>query len=406
MKDKLILVAGAGSGKLVPLFFGLYLARQFDGAALAGFVLVLAYGAALTSVANLGAAPRIIRAGAHTDSDAFIVGVAGATLLLALLALVPSTVYWLFVAATPFLPGTVPPGEVQAWVVLYALGLVLYTLAQSTLSTKGRYREAGTGSLLQHGAAAVAGVAVGLGGNAGGAVGAYFGAYCAGALLAFAASQRHLCDVWRRTGGWPGGAALRVAVAGSVSASLFGVITLAGFYFFLRVVQRELPVFDAATFALGFQLFQAGVFLPSVLGSIVVPKLVRVGREAGSGAADALHRRTALAYAAFGLAWVLAVLALAPLLLRLYALPAAGAGALVLMQVAAALAAIQAYFIQRHVAAGRFGLLALAALVWLAAGAAGLALAAPGLVGAVLALVLAYVACLVFYGLQALGRPE
>jgi O-antigen/teichoic acid export membrane protein len=390
-----MLVAGASSGKLVPILFGFYLARQFGGGALAGFVLVLTYGAALTALANLGAAPRIIRAGAYADVSGFISGVTVVSFLLATLALLPSTAYWLLVADAPFLAADVDPSLAQAWVALYSLGLVMYTLAQSTLSMRGEYRAAGGFALALHGVAAVAGIAVGGSGGDTVAVSAYFITYFAGNFIFFVASQRHLGRVWYRTGELISVASLWAGVLGSLSASLFGVITLTGFYFFMQTVQRELPIADAATFAMSFQLFQAGVFLPSLLGNIVVPRMVKAGRD-GKDAAY-LHRSTRAIYLCIGFVWLLCSLLLARPLLALYGLDAEGATGLVLMQVAAVLAGLQAYFVQRFVALGRFGILALASLVWAITGYAVLMQLQPSLLGSVLALVLAYVACLSFY---------
>lgn len=396
MKDKIVLVAGVGSGKLVPILFGLYLARQFDGDALLSFVLVLAYGAALSAFSNLGASPRIIRAGAHSDPDGFITEVTVVSFLLAGFALLLSTMYWLLAADVPFLTLEIAPYCAQAWVALYSLGLVMFTLAQSTLNMKGNYCATGIYALILHAVAGVAGIIAGELGEVGLAVSAYFITYFVGNLIFFVSSQRRLV----RSGGsmteWLSIARLWSGVGEALSASLFGVITLAGLYLFVHSVQRELSTSDAATFALGLQLFQVGVFLPSVLGGIVVPRMVTAGRF-GKGDADALHRRTRALYLGIGLAWLFVSLFLARPLLALYGLDAAGVSGFVLIQVAAALAGLQAYFVQRLVALGRFNILAVASLVWALAGYAALLFVPTSLFGAASALVMAYMACLFFY---------
>src|SRR5690606_23068568 len=137
LKGKIVLVAGAGSSKLIPILFGFYLARQFGGEALVSFVLVLAYGAALSAFSNLGASPRIIRAGALSDPDGFIAEVTFVSFLLAGIALLLSTMYWLLVADVSFLVLDLDPYRAQAWIALYSLGLVMFTLAQSTFNMKG-----------------------------------------------------------------------------------------------------------------------------------------------------------------------------------------------------------------------------------------------------------------------------
>ncbi|WKC36222.1 hypothetical protein QYM18_17350 [Ectopseudomonas chengduensis] len=396
MKGKIILVVGAGSSKLIPILFGLYLARQFDGDALVSFVLVLAYGAALSAFSNLGASPRIVRAGAYSDPDGFITEVTVVSFLLAGFALLLSIIYWLLAAGVPFLTLEIAPYYAQAWVALYSLGLVMCTLAQATFNMKGNYCATGVYALILHAVAGVAGIIAGEVGEVGLAVSCYFITYFAGNLIFFVASRRCLVLRGRSSAEWLSIARLWSGVGGALSASLFGVITLAGLYLFVHSVQRELSTSDAATFALGLQLFQAGVFLPSVLGGIVVPRMVAAGGF-GKGDADALHRRTRALYIGIGLAWLFVSLFLARPLLALYSLDAAGAAGFVLIQVAAALAGLQAYFVQRLVALGRFNLLAVASLVWALAGYATLLLVPTSLFGAALALVMAYVACLFFY---------
>ncbi|MBV7562419.1 hypothetical protein [Pseudomonas sp. sia0905] len=396
LKDKIMLVAGVGSGKLVPIIFGFYLARQFDGDALVYFVLVLTYGAALSALSNMGSAPRIIRSGVHGDPDGFVFEVVGVSFLIAGLTLLLSTIYWFFVADGPFINVGGMPFLSQIWVALYSLGLVMFTLAQSIFNVKGDYRVTGVYALILHVLAGMAGIIAGELGDVGLAVSGYFIAYFLGSLIFFAASRRRLVRSSGSITAWHSIARLWSGVRGAISASLFGVITLAGLYLFVHSVQRELSTADAATFALGLQLFQAGVFLPSVLGGVVVPRMVAAGRF-GKDDPEALHRSTRALYFGIGLGWLFVSLFLARPLLSLYDLDSAGAAGLVLIQVAAALAGLQAYFVQRLVAVGRFNLLAVASLVWAFAGYVALLLVPPSLFGAASALVVAYVVCLLFY---------
>lgn len=396
MKGKIVLVVGASSSKLIPIFFGFYLARQFGGDALVSFVLVLAYGAALSAFSNLGASPRIIRAGALSDPDSFISGVTFVSFLLAGFALFLSTMYWLLVSDVSFLVLDIAPNCAQAWVALYSLGLVMFTLAQSTFNMKENHFATGLYALFLHVFAGITGIITGELGEVSLAVSCYFITYFLGNLIFFVASRRRLVRSSGSITAWHSIARLWSGIRGAISASLFGVITLAGLYLFVHSVQRELSTADAATFALGLQLFQAGVFLPSVLGGIVVPRMVAAGRF-GKDDPDALHRRTRALYFGIGLGWLFMSLFLARPLLSLYDLDSAGAAGLLLIQVAAALAGLQAYFVQRLVAVGRFNLLAVASLVWAFAGFVALLLVPPSLFGAASALVVAYVVCLLFY---------
>lgn len=405
MKAKIAMVAGMGLGKVAPLLFGLYLSREFGAASFAGFVLVLTYVTALAALPSLGATPQIIRAGVHDNPEAAVVRAILASLVLLLGVVGLSLAWWLLLADHALAAPGLSPLRVQGWVALFAAGLVLYALAQSTCSLQARHFAVGGYSALIYLAAAGAGMLAGRLGGEGAALDAYFLVFLLAAAGFFLASQWPLRPAWRRAARGLHGSDLLAAVRGACTTSLFGLLTLAGLYLLMHATQLRLAPDDRAVFALGFQLFQAGIFLPSVFGAIVVPRLVAAGRGAPDEAA-ALHRRTQGLYLGIGLAWLLAVLVVARPLLALYGLPAAGWSGLVLLQVAAVLAGLQAYFIQRLVAQGHFGRLARAALLWAGSGYATLWLLPPGLLSAAAALVLAYVLCLGFYLLTDSGRSD
>lgn len=405
------MVVGMGLGKVAPILFGLFLSRQFGALALASFVLLLTYVSALVALPTLGATPQIIRAGAHDDAEAAVVSAIRGSLVLLALALAGSLLWWLGMAPRALLALPVSPLLMQGWVALLGAGLVLYGLAQSTAAQQERHFAIGAWSVAIYLGAAGAGMAAGrwpglvagLPGDAA-AITAYGAVFLGLTLCFFIASQRPLATAWACAGALWRGDELQVALRGAFSTSLFGLITLVGLYVLMHVAQQRMSATEGATFALAFQLFQAGIFLPSVLGAIVVPSMVAADRD-GEQDAAVLHRRTRGVYLGIGIVWLLASLLLARPLLSLYGLEAIGATGIVLMQAAAVLAGLQAYFIQRFVALGRFGLLASASLLWAVTGYAVLMLAPEGLLGSVAALVAAYVACLAFYLLLS-GRED
>lgn len=401
LKDKFVMVAGVGAGKVAPLLFGLFLSRRFGAASFADFVVVLSYVAALSAVPTLGSAPQIVRAGAQAEPEASVVMAGLCSLVVMAAGLVLSAAYWLGLAPHALWRGGALAG--QGAVALLSLGLVLYSLAQATCSLQGRYRAVGLWSLGIYAGAALAG---GLAGRAGGETGAlwgYFTVFLLGALGFFGVSQAPLRAVWRQQLQRLSPGAIGRGLRQALATSLFGVITLAGIFLLMKSVQLRLPSAESAVFALGFQLFQAGIFLPSVLGAVVVPRLVAAQR-AGTDAM-ALHRRTRRLYLGLGLGWLLLVAGAGRPLLRLYGLDQSGWPAVLLMQLAAVLAGLQAYFIQRLVALGRFRLLALGSLLWAGLALGLLALQDGGARWAAMAMVLAYGASLLFY--RAVGSgPE
>lgn len=397
------MVAGVGLGKVVPILFGLFLSREFGAASFAGFVLLLTYVAALAALPSLGATPQIIRAGVHDDPARAVVRTALASLMLTLLLVALSALYWMALSSAPLLHSVASPGAVYVWVGLYAAGLVLFALAQSTCSLQGRHLVVGLSAVATYGGAAIAGLLAGKVAGVGAALGSYFAVFALSALVFFGVSQYPLRSEWRGVLGALRPARALESLCATLGTSLFGLVTLVGLYLVMHSAQARMTSAEGATFALAFQLFQAGIFLPSVLGALVVPRLVSAQRQGGAEGVAALGRRTLIVYLGLGLAWLLVVAVIARPLLALYGLEGGNVGGLLLLQVAGVLASLQAYFIQSLVAQGRFAALAAGSVIWVMAAWTWLQASPAGVMSTASALVVGYGVCLGFYAVLSRG---
>ena len=101
MKDRLSMVAGVGSSKMMQLLFSFYLSYIFGHSALATFVLVITLAAAISSIVSLGSSPQIIRAGAYTEPRSHIESVLGTAFVLSIVMIVFLAVY-LYVSQSIF----------------------------------------------------------------------------------------------------------------------------------------------------------------------------------------------------------------------------------------------------------------------------------------------------------------
>lgn len=93
MKDKLIMVAGIGTSKMMQLLFSFYLSYIFGHSALATFVLIVTLAAAVSSIISLGSSPQIIRAGAYTEPKSYIESVVGTAFILSIIMIISLVVF-------------------------------------------------------------------------------------------------------------------------------------------------------------------------------------------------------------------------------------------------------------------------------------------------------------------------
>lgn len=394
------MVFGVGGGKVFPIIFGVYLSRWFGGNAISDFVLVSTYVAALSAVSTMGSAPQIIRAGVIDNPGAYIVSVSFFAILILLFGLAASTLYWTFLSEPLLLLGY-SGGRLleQLMIAQLAFGLVFYAIGQAAYNHNQNYRVVGLSSVGIYAGAALSGLCGGLFGSYAIALLAYFSFFMVSSLVFMVFSQREYFPEWQRAGSNTDRATLMTGFGSAISSSLFGLITLAGLFIVMKLVQSGLDSEGKAIFSMAFQLFQVGIFLPSVLGAIVVPRMVLAGKESDPVSQGVIRKKTIMLYALIGAVWlVLVSICIRPLFeIYRFAFDTEKAWSVMLVQFAVVLAAVQAYYIQRFVYLGRFRLLAVASAVWASSAILLLEVINKELLESALALVFAYMASLILY---------
>ncbi len=403
MKNKLMMVVGAAGAKVFPILFGLYLSRVFGFADYANFILIVTYAAALTAVAAMGSAPQILRLGAVDEPEKHVITVVTIGVLFTAVLVVLSSIFWFFLATNPLTTKPLAAQSDGLGLLLLgemALGLIFYAISQAIFNVNGKFRAAGISSIVTYAGSAVMGISVGfVWGVDTLALLAYFTFFMVASLLFFIISQRHYIKTWRMYRRLMNAKDLIAGMKATLRTSLFGVVTLVGFFMIMAIVHTTLSVHDSAVFAMSFQLFQAGIFLPSILGGIVIPKMVSATKTADLDGEKEIHKKIRILYFAVGVGWTVLVAAFAYPLLGLYGFDQniESAYAIVLFQIAGIFAVMQAYHIQKGVSSGHFGLLATAAIVWLLVALISLQLMGHRLLSAVFSLVVAYGVSFFFY---------
>lgn len=398
MGRKIFMILGLGGAKAFPMAFGVFLARWVGAEFISAFVLLMSFVAAASSMPTLGSTPQIMRAAAVQESASFIVRTAFYSVLFAFLILAVS------------FAGTVVRQIVytaSSWPLFWTrtlettsmlLGLVFFALGQAVYAYEKKYTLIGLWSLLIYGLSLLCGVTMAVLGWERFCISSYACSFLMCSLLLFVRSQQAYSHIWPPVIKHLSFREFSHALSTALSTSMFGIISLVSFFLLLKQTRESLTTIDAAIFAASFQLFQVGLFLPSALGTIVVPlfaerqSLSNLGREAK---ANSDIRRN---YLLIGVSWFVFSCFTVKFVFALYGFEYtfASAAAVALMQFAVILASVQAFYIQLLVAKASFRRLAVMATLWLTAAIGTLKLLEPALINSASAICIGYGASLIF----------
>jgi hypothetical protein len=326
VKQALLLIGGQSLARLVPLLVGLMLVQVYGSAIYARFVLDLSLANALIAVAVMGALPLVLKQGEVWR----YARVAGGIWLLGALCL---------------------PLWVQhdvIFVLAYAAGYIALSLLTAQLNHQQQNARAG-GLWLWVSMLALGSVAIGTALH----LPVMFSLW--GFALSWLLPSVFL--LWRTRVEVPG-AAWR-DVLQTMRAGAFGAVFMLGFYALNHYVLAANP--PAPVFAAAYQLFSLALFLPGVLGNLIIPRLARQG-----GAMPQWMRQLELWVLGLGAMACVLTHVLGEAILAAYHLPATTENLriVLLLQISAVLAALNALSLQRWVAAGRFDALLLMSLIW------------------------------------------
>src|SRR5690606_5658338 len=140
----------------------------------------------------------------------------------------------------------------------------------------------------------------------------------------------------------------------SLRVAIFGFITMLSLYLLIKFINNSFNPQKIAVFSVAFQFFQIGIFLPSVLGSVFVPILVRNKSNVDD------QKKMKLIYIFIALIWLLLSVGLVYPVFKLYGFEIKLEFILtfLIVQFCVLFSSIQAFYIQNFVANGKFGFLA------------------------------------------------
>lgn len=359
MKDKLIMVAGVGSSKMMQLLFSFYLSYIFGHSALATFVLVVTLAAAISSIVSLGSSPQIIRAGAYAEPRSHIESVLGTAFLLSIVMIVFLAVY-LYVSQSIFYLKNFTINDYFISTICVSLSFILYSLFQSFLSYKQNYKKLGMYSIFTYFFPLLSCFLLSFFiTDARCLILSYCWLFLVSSSVTFFLSTKDDIDFKRsilksiRDG-------LFRKIFASLRVAIFGFITMLSLYLLIKFINNSFDPQKTAVFSVAFQFFQIGIFLPSVLGSVFVPILVRNKSNVDD------QKKMKLTYIFIALIWLLLSVGLVYPVFKLYGFEIKLEFILtfLIVQLCVLFSSIQAFYIQNFVANGSFGFLAFVSGVW------------------------------------------
>lgn len=359
MKDRLIMVAGVGSSKMMQLLFSFYLSYIFGHSALATFVLVITLAAAISSIVSLGSSPQIIRAGAYTEPRSHIESVLGTAFVLSIVMIVFLAVY-LYVSQSIFYLKNFTVNDYFISTVCVSLSFILYSLFQSFLSYKQNYKKLGMYSIFTYFSPLLSCFLLSFFiTDARFLILSYCWLFLASSGVTFFLSTKDDIDFKRsilksiRDG-------LFKKIFASLRVAIFGFITMLSLYLLIKFINNSFNPQKIAVFSVAFQFFQIGIFLPSVLGSVFVPILVRNKSNVDD------QKKMKLIYIFIALIWLLLSVGLVYPVFKLYGFEIKLEFILtfLIVQFCVLFSSIQAFYIQNFVANGKFGFLAFISGIW------------------------------------------
>ena len=359
MKDKFIMIAGVGASKFLQLLFSLYLSYQFDHGALATFVLILTLSIAMSSIVSLGGAPQIVRAGAFSDSKKHITSTIGTALILIVLVLIS---LFLYVAFGQHDFGVSGFNKLDYYFnsAFILTSLSLYSIVQSYLSYKQDYFKLGVSTFIIYSAPFLLAIISSLlDFSVKSVIFTYSIVFLFSSLLVYFFTVNEEIRFSNVISSLPGFMVLKANIVNFIRVSLFGFITMLSLYFSVKYVNNNYNDQLAALYSVSYQFFQIGIFLPSVLGAVFIPKLVKNNNKDENN----VMRKS---YLFIAVSWVVVCSLMFYPIFKLYdfSFNKNEIVTFIVMQLGVVLSSLQASYNQRYVAMGSFNFLAINALIW------------------------------------------
>ncbi len=369
----ILLIFGTGISKLLPLLFGILLIHLYNHEAYDSFVLLMSLCAFVSAIATMGSSINLISATSFDrDGGKAAANISAASMITVCVGIVIACLALFFVPTlrvSTSHPEIYSPFFSYFFLVVYAGGISVMQIAVTQLNHRRATHKAGLATMMVIGSAYGAGV-----------VTAYYGATiehvlaCVGGILVFSTFMLY----WRinrkayRALGFlslyrQAAASLYHQRADYWLPSVFSIIILLTQYTVLNGVSHANNAIDGSAFSVGVQLFAIGLFVPGILGHVIVPisTLIRDEVAAPVRFISSIECVSLVLYSLIGLVWLALVWLGLDLIVAYYKLPDTQAvrDTICLMQVAALLAAINAVINQKFVTERLFKPLAIFAFV-------------------------------------------
>jgi len=364
--NKLVVVIGAATAKFGPVLFGFLLSKYWGHGEYAKFLLLANFAAFISSFPTLGGVPQILSSGRLSNPGYEIERNVNVSISMVVLFQIGYLAYWFFVQKN-----NSNVEEIEGWdwffsSFFYSFALVLYGLANAQLNAKERWSIASVCSVGVYFLPLVLSFFAG----------AFFGfqddwVITLYAFLFFFSCSVYFClvTIFLRVGfslipkvaffEWRG-------LLKHLKVSFFGVACLWGFYQAAEEVNRSFEDVPSAIYSLSFQLFSIAIFVPSVLGGVLIPYLSN--RVNGGGDSEKLKVWSFFLYVFIASVFSITVMLLSDYLINLYGFkkfPDMARDVFLKMQIAAVLASVAAYRIQALIVYARYFVLSIGGCVWL-----------------------------------------
>ena len=353
------MIIGVGSSKLMQLIFSFLISIFFGHSALGIFVLILTLSIVCSSLPSLGASPQIIRANAERNPQQTIL----ITLLTALpILLISIILLGIYISHfdTSVLQNRISNVSYFTCTATLSIGLVLYTLNQALLSFSSKHMQLGLISIIQYAGPLLLSCIYYL-------YASIFPdvllVYCISFLaisilsisftlyLNFQFKKNNLLLISKKE--------YSKSIIHFFSVSVFSFIIMLSIYLTVRYINLHYNHEHTAIFSVAFQFFQIGTFLPGILGSIFVPRLVIAQDNTESNQMRKTYILLSIAWFAFCL-----ILFYPIFIIYKFEINLINIATFWLMQFAVIFSSIQAFYIQKNVATGNFKILAISSTLW------------------------------------------
>lgn len=360
MKDKFIMVAGVGASKFLQLLFSLFLSYQFDHGALATFVLIITLSVAMSSIVSLGGSPQIIRAGAFENPKIHISTTIRTAIFLIGIVLLILVSYVLF-GQHKFYINNFSKWDYFFNTALIVVSLSIYSIIQSYLSYKQHYLRLGISALIIYSVPFLMSIVLSFFCESAKYIIVFYSIlFFISTLIVYIATVGKEIEFKDINFSSLNFFVLSSNIFNFFRVAIFGFVTMLCLYFSVKYVNNTFDEQKIAVYSVSFQFFQIGTFLPGVLGSVFIPKIIE------SKGSQVQYNKMKMVYILIALFWLLSCLLIVYPIFKIYQfnINSELLFTFFIMQFCVLLSSLQAFYNQKYVADGSFGILGFSAIIW------------------------------------------